>query len=46
MALRIIKKAKAKMAVATKYGFCKCGSVANATDVAWEYQLKIWLKGE
>lgn len=35
MALRIIKKAKAKMAVATLYGF-----------VAWDYQLKIWLKGE
>lgn len=35
MALRIVKKAKVKMAVATKYGF-----------IAWEYQLKNWFKGE
>lgn len=33
MSLRIIKKAKVKMAVATLYGF-----------VAWEYQIAKWLE--
>lgn len=33
MSLRIIKKAKARMAVATRYGF-----------VAWEYQMTKWLE--